>query len=560
MKWVGFFLLSFVLVFHKSTSDKEDFILPLDIPVQLSGTFGEIRTNHFHSGIDFRTQQKENLPVKATQQGFVSRIKISTYGYGKAIYITHPNGYTTVYAHLNKAEGAIEHYIQDQHYLLQKFEMDLFLPYNQLKVSKGQVIGWSGNTGGSGGPHLHYEVRDTKTENILNPLDFGVKKHMVDTRVPIIDGVRVHPLKGSVVNNSSIPIKLSLNKNRDNNFLASKIVTDGAVGFSISTYDVQDGQWNKNGVYSIKTFVNGVKNYEMIFDTFSFDETRHVNHHVDYACLFETGVTYQKLFTQSKFGLSLSDRNASNGIVEVLPNLSYVYRIEVSDFHGNTSKIEIPIGYGKPTQPIIEKKQLGKYKLWSERENLIDNQGIEVYFPEGSLYEDVSFDVQRKGDAKFQIADRSIALRKSVKITFRSELFKNPEKTYLSSIYKGRKLFLKTKFKEGEYVVYSRDLGDFELIEDNEGPVVKAGNFTENEILKTDASVVIACSDLKSGIKSYNGWINGNWVLFEYDYKNERLIHHLQSKFIRKGQNEIKIEVVDNVGNSTIFETYFRIQ
>src|SRR5690554_1424403 len=195
------FLLMSPLVFAQKNHPKDYFVSPMDVPLHMSGTFGELRNNHFHSGIDFKTQQREGQNVLAAAEGYVSRIKVSTWGYGKALYITHPNGYTTVYAHLQKYSPEIEAYVKKRQYYQKSFEVEFFPGASDLKVTQGQLIGLSGNSGGSGGPHLHFEIRDSKTENIINPLFFGFDKLITDTKKPILNHVTVYPLgENSVAN------------------------------------------------------------------------------------------------------------------------------------------------------------------------------------------------------------------------------------------------------------------------------------------------------------------------------------------------------------------------
>ena len=181
MKYTLLLLFASINAFSQVNYPQNDFISPLDIPLFLSGTFGELRSNHFHSGLDFRTQSKTGFNVYATGDGYISRIKISTFGYGKALYITHPNGYTSVYGHLLKTSPKIDAYLKEQHYKEQSFEVDLFLGEGVLPVKQGEIIALSGNSGGSGGPHLHFEYRDSQTEKIINPLFFGLDAKIKDT-------------------------------------------------------------------------------------------------------------------------------------------------------------------------------------------------------------------------------------------------------------------------------------------------------------------------------------------------------------------------------------------
>ena len=162
--------LFFISVSMAQNSYPQDYFQsPLEIPLILSGTFAELRSNHFHSGLDIKTQQQSGLKVMAAASGFVSRIKVSHFGYGKALYITHPNGYTTVYAHLQNFNPEIDAYIKHRQYKNESYEIELFPKAGELLVNNGDIVAYSGNTGGSGGPHLHFEIRN-KQEHPMNPM------------------------------------------------------------------------------------------------------------------------------------------------------------------------------------------------------------------------------------------------------------------------------------------------------------------------------------------------------------------------------------------------------
>ena len=233
-------------LFAQKEYPKDYFRSPLDIPMQLAGNFGELRPNHFHAGFDFRTMQKEGLNVYAVADGYVSRIKISTFGNGKTLYITHANGYTSVYGHLQKAVGEIEDFIKSTHYAAKSFELEVYLKPGQLEVKKGQIIALSGNTGGSEGPHLHFEFRDNITENIINPMLFGFDKMLKDTKKPLLSGVYVYPLTDeTTVNQSKSPLLLNLKLQKDGTYLSDKVLTNGKIGFGIQTSDFEQGKKEK---------------------------------------------------------------------------------------------------------------------------------------------------------------------------------------------------------------------------------------------------------------------------------------------------------------------------
>jgi hypothetical protein len=557
MKVISFLFLMCIPLFGQEYS-KSDFLAPLDIPLTLSGTFGELCPNHFHSGVDFRTQFNEGLPVYAIAEGYVSRIKISAYGYGKAIYISHPNGYTSVYAHLKHANSIIDAYIKSKQYEAQSFEIDVFPLSSELLVKQKEVIAYSGNTGSSGGPHLHFEIRDTKTEHPLNPLLFGYDTSIVDTKPPLINAIRVHPLNGSVVNQSEEPVALSLSQQKGGSYVSEKILTNGSVGLSINTHDLSNASWGKNGVYKIKMQCNGKKKFEVVFDRFSFDETKHINHYIDYSHYHKTNNRFQKLFNTTLIPLSLMSNQRNDGIIEVTPNMSYNATIAVEDFHGNTTKIILPIQFAQQIVKI-NKPPPSKYVITSDVELHFSKDDVSIYIPENGLYENTTVDFEVKKDG-FVFGHGGIAIQKyvSIRVTLPKDIPDAILHQYFIGLKQGNKIsYQKTNIQNGYWSVFPRTLGDFKIVRDSLPPHVKEHNFKSGEWLSQKKTLEIFIADDLSGIQSYRGLLNGKWILFEYDYKNKKLIHDFQDGIVIEGKNELEVRVMDNVGNSTIFETHF---
>ncbi|MFN3755901.1 MAG: M23 family metallopeptidase [Flavobacterium sp.] len=557
MKIVSFLFLIFIPLYGQNFP-KNDFGVPLDIPLTLSGTFGELRTNHFHSGVDFRTQFKEGLPVYAIADGYVSRIKISAYGYGKAIYIAHPNGYTSVYAHLQYANSVIETYIKSKQYEAHSFEIDVFPLPSDLPVKQKEVIAYSGNTGSSGGPHLHFEIRDTKTEQPLNPLLFGYDTLIVDTKPPLINAIRVHPLNGSVVNQSEEPVALSLSQQKDGHYVSEKILTNGSIGLSINTHDLSNASWGKNGVYKIKMQCNGKKRFEITFDRFSFDETKHINHYIDYAHYHKTNNRFQKLFNTTAIPLSLVTNQPNDGMIDVSPNMSYNAIIVVEDFHGNATKITIPIQFAQQIVKINKTPPL-KYAIKSDVEHHFSKDDISVYIPENGLYENTSVDFEVKKDG-FVFGHGGIAIQKyvSIKVKVPENVPDEILQQYFIGMKQGNKMiYQKTNIQNGNWSFFPRSLGEFKIVRDSIAPQIKEYNFKTGEWLSNTKTLEVLITDGLSGIQTYQGKLNGKWILFEYDYKNKKLIHDFNDGIVIEGKNELEVRVMDNVGNSTIFETHF---
>ena len=560
MRFLLFFLLFACFSSAQSQYPQDYFGFPLDVPMQLSGNFGELRPNHFHAGFDFKTLQREGLKVYAVADGYVSRIKISTFGNGKAIYITHPNGYTSVYCHLQNAQGPIDDYIKKGQYKEQSFEIELFPKAADLVVKKGEIIGLSGNTGSSEGPHLHFEFRDSKTEKIINPMLFGYDKKMVDTKKPTVSAVYVYPVgNNTAVNKSKRPLLLSVTLQKDGSYLANKVTANGKIGFGISAVDYDNVSFNKNGVYKVQAFLNGKLNFGYQFDTYSFDDMRYINALVDYTAYKKTYQRIQRLFMTNPFKLSILKTDDTNGVITVVPNLSSVYRIEVSDFYGNKTTVSVPISFDLTT-PVIEKEMVeSNYFVKVNKDNIFTKNNMTVFFPAGTFYEnfDMNFDV--KGDTLF-LHDDTVPVHSYFTITIEDDKYTavQKEKMYIADVDKsGRKGYNATTIKGNVFTARTRSLGKYTLASDTVAPAVVISSSIEGQWISSQKSVQFTISDSGSGIKSYNGYLNGKWILFEHDNKTKKITHNFSDGIVAEGANDLKLIVTDNVGNSTTFETHF---
>ena len=538
---------------------QETFQSPLGIPLDLSGYFGELRSNHFHSGLDFKTSGKEGLPVYAAADGYISRIKISTFGYGKAIYITHPNGYTSVYGHLQKANGAIQDYIRKRHYQERSYEIEMYLYPTELPVKKGDIIAYSGNTGGSGGPHLHFEFRDTKSEQIINPMHFGFKKIIKDERKPVIQGVVAYPIDSTIVNNSQKPINISFSKQADGSYLSVKVKTNGKVAFGINAYDFCTNGYNKNGLYKVKAYLNGVLQYQYGFDSFAFDESRYINNFIDYERFHEMGQRVQKLFQLNEYPLSVVSGNKKDGIIKVQPNTNYNYKVELYDFHGNKVDLVIPIEFALQETKIAKTVQKTPYYIKAKTESIFEKNNVSVYVPENAFYNNFYMNFDVSNDI-VTLHDDSVPVHKNITLTFNDVVGLTEEqlsKTYIATL-DGYKLdYNKTYRKGNSFSVKTKSLGKYKLAQDTTPPRIYNVNFVEGKKLTDQKTISVSVTDLHSDIDTYNGYLNGKWILMEYDYKTKKLTHNLDDKIYVEGRNDLKIVVTDNLQNSTTFESYF---
>lgn len=561
MKFLYFLLFSCLCLNAQEQYPKDYFRSPLDVPMDLSGNFGELRTNHFHSGFDFRTQQREGLNVYAVADGYVSRIKISTYGYGRAIYITHPNGYTTVYGHLQNPSAKIDAIVKKEQYKTQSFEVEMFFKPNEIPIKKGEIIALSGNTGGSGGPHLHFEIRDNKTENSINPYFFGFDKLMKDTRKPKISSLYVYPIdENSIVNQSkrSLPINLSLQK--DGSYLAEKVIAKGKIGFGVQAVDLFDNTYFTFGLYKAQAFLNGNMTFNIQFDSCDFGEQGYLNAYIDYYKFKTTKVKVQKLFMKTPFPLSIIQTNKANGIVDVTTNFSSNYRIELSDYYGNKTLISVPIEFSNGESIIKEELPRSKYATKTNKDANFEKDNWSVFFPSGTFYDDFYLDFDVK-DNTMTVQNDLTPVNNTFLVSVVDNSPTNDSKTFIASVKNGKLSYNNTKRKDNTFSTYTKKLGGFILSRDTTAPKVRITKSIEGKWITSQKLVELIISDDMSGLNTYNGYINGKWVLFEHEYKDNKITHYFDESLLIEGENVLKVVVTDNVGNSTIFETrFFRSQ
>ncbi|MBT8393593.1 MAG: M23 family metallopeptidase [Bacteroidia bacterium] len=545
----------------QTNNPKDYFRSPLDIPIVLSGTFGELRSNHFHSGLDIKTQQVEGKKVFASAEGFVSRIKITHWGYGKALYITHPNGYSTVYAHLQKFSDRIEAFIKKKQYEKETFEIEVFPSAEELQIEPNEIVAYSGNTGGSAGPHLHFEIRD-KNARPINPMTFGLD--IKDTKNPTIRDIFAYPLdEGSHINNSTKRVKLRLIPLQNGNYSVESIEALGRIGFGIHTTDRQDLAANSNGVYNIQTFLNGNKNFELEFNKFSFSETKHLNRLIDYKHYAENKERIQKLFIEKNNPLSLYKNVQDYGYISVLDSTSYVYKIQVKDFKENAVLVKIPIS-GKPGinfEPNFINTT--PHHVVYDQPKTFTKGNVSVYFPKNTFYEDVYLDFDVTADT-LKIHKPEIPLTKNFTITYDISNYSDSDKKkiFIARIYGKKKKYLSyvyTKRRGNKITARTKALGNYTLAFDTEKPKIKPVNFDDGKWLSKFRYLKVKLSDDLSGIRNYRATVNGKWILMEYNPKKQILTYDFNDNVVTDTKNNLKIIVTDYVGNSATFEaTFFR--
>lgn len=547
---------------------KEYFSSPLNIGLTVTGSFSEIRPNHFHSGIDFNVLKKEGLPVFAVADGVISRIRVSPFGFGNALYIDHPNGFTSVYAHLKSYNDTITEYVHVNQYTLKSFDVDLF-PKNKKEIiciKKGDLIGYAGNSGSSGGAHLHFELRNTQTENIINPLLFGF--NVPDNFPPYFDFIKIYPeddnsFIGSVTNATRFNVKKT--GSRDYR-LSSKDTLSlwGKLSVGVQAFDFHQNQRDHNGFYSMKMFVDRSGFFSMVCDSFSFDESRYVNASIDFAANYNSDNRIVKSKKLPGNQLSFFTSNAENGVLTFTDEKIHEVVVAVSDLAGNTINLRFwvksqkPGGFVKvPFIPDVDSAILFRY----DKTNRFETNELVVELPSGSLYEDLTFTYNRSPgstgmySAIHYLHNAEVPLQSRIKVAVKAKgLPQNMRtKALLVRVDRDGKRSPAGGSYENGYVSASTNLFDgYAIVIDTIPPVIRP--WTENSKSKT--SLKFTVSDNFSGINTYRGEVNGEWALVEWDPKNKLMIYRFD-EVAQTGNNTFNLYLEDEKGNKSKYSTTF---
>ncbi len=523
---------------------------PIKIPIVFAGTFGELRSNHFHSGIDIKTQQKEGIPIYAPADGYISRIKVKQYGYGKALYMNHPNGYTTVYGHLQRYNDSIQKYVKSIQYATKNYALDEYLKKDKFTFKKGDLIGYTGDTGSSGGAHLHYEVRDTKTQKVINPMLFGLTT--TDTKAPVIRKLMGIPLnKTSHVNNSSFKTLIPIRKVAENIYQADTIEASGLIGFALNVYDNQDLASNKNGIYSLEMKVNGETIYFHDLESFSFAESKYINLLIDYEYYGNYKVKMQKTHKVDNNPLSIYKRLINDGKFVVRPNHTYTIEIIARDFHGNKSTLSVPITGNQPLTAPESEEYI--YKLFKDEFTKYQIDNVTIAFPKKAVYEDTAIDFRVSNDTAY-VHKPTIPLDRNYTLTFYTDHLSDfqKKKVYIANIKNNRSYYVRTKKKDRKVYTTTKSFGTYTLKYDDEAPIVSFYNFKNNQNLAHLKKLKIKIKDEESGIEDFYATIDDKWILVEYNHKKGILTYDFSDlKLPLDTKHIFKIIVTDKLGNIT---------
>ena len=551
------------------------FMSPLEGDLRLSGNFGELRSSHFHAGLDIKTNLTIGKPVYAAADGCVSRLKVAHFGYGKALYLTHQDGFSSVYAHLDRFSPSIQDYIKQTQYKKEQFQVELFPSKDQFIIKQGDLIGYTGNTGSSGGPHLHFEIRDPQSRP-LNPLIYGIQ--IEDSKRPLPTSLRWYPRSESDLNIEAQAQNLSLTKVNDSEFIAETLETSGWIGFGLGVYDQQDGSLNKNGVYQIRCALNGSLVQEVLFDRISFDETKYMNRYMDYRYYQERKQRVQKLFRPSNNPLGILKNLESDGFVEIIPGSSYTFTIELFDFNQNRTLITVPILGGGNTLSYNSAKTneaLGS-KQSKSRENSIDDWSnlveiphtsatswsegnFSIFFPKECFYESTALNLSVSGEQLYMDKDQ-YPLYKPVKITYRGDHLSTEDlaHAYIARLDDFGKPIHQNTSREGTQLDANvSTLGQYGVFFDYTPPIISMKTPAEGQWFSTAKELKVIIKDSESGIADYRATINDRFVLMEYDYKTNTLTYDFSDAVVDEAAHNLKVVVLDNAGNSATFERLF---
>lgn len=557
--FIIFYLTATLLAQGDTTGN---YCLPVDVISGLSGTFGELRSNHFHSGIDIRTGGSVGKKVYSIADGYISRISVSPYGYGKALYITHPDGKMSVYAHLMQFKDTISQWIREEQYRRKSFTINLFLEPDQFPVKKGEWIALSGNSGSSGGPHLHFEIRDNTTGATLNALCHGFT--VSDCISPSIRQILVAPddLYSSVNKKRKETTRLARGTGCiykiDGN---DTISVWGNIRFGVDAIDRSAGSTNANGVYSFKVFLDNKLVFSEKLNSFSFDETRDINSLIDYAYYKNEKTRFIQTKKQAGNRLKIYDIVESNGVFNFEDELVHEILYEVGDAAGNISKLKFWIK--------SEKTELASIK--ESGTNVSRNQGITITedrfvlkIPKNAVYEDVliNYSVFNSSNPSFlspifSLGNPTIPLQKKAEIT----VF--PDFSRLKSINKNKLFLANVDGKTPKPIVTTiypmfltinvYDLGKYVVMADTVAPAIKPENIWNNKDVSHQKTIRIKITDDLTGIVSYTGTLNGQWILMDYDAK-ANLLEYTFDEQMKSGNNTFVLKVTDAVGNVSQIE------
>ncbi len=525
---------------------------PVDAKVALAANFGELRPNHYHMGLDCKTDQKQNVPILAAADGYIAKVKIEPYGFGRAIYINHPNGLTTLYAHLNRFYPELEKYITEQQYKLQQWKVFIDIPANLLPVKKGDFIANSGNTGGSQGPHLHFEIRDTRSDKVLNPLLFGfpikdnippdmIRLAVYDRRYSTYEQVpKIYPLKK--VNGVYKPVGGNITVKTDK------------VSFAITAYDRYTGSTNQNGIYRAELYYNGwaISGFEL--DSISYDETRYLNAHIDYKTRANGGPYLQHLSRLPGYENGIyKSAPGEDGVIRLPDTSSVDIKIIATDADFNQSEISFTL----KREPVLsERVNTAEGQLFRPGQvNVFENEKLQFYLPEKGIYDSFHFTFRetavKQGSPVYQLHNNMVPVQQYFTVRIKDNFsITDTGRIMMKKFWNSKQDFKKASLENNRYKAAFRDFGNYQLILDTMPPVVvPLSGFRDGINASRLKRIAFAVTDNTEELASFTALLDGKWLRFSND-KGKVFIYDFD-EYCSAGEHELKIIVKDLAGNQT---------
>ena len=547
MKYPIFFSLLFFIgsvqsgYAQETDTDKTSFTPPFDFPITFSGNFGEIRANHFHGGLDFKTGGTIGKPVRALADGYISRIRV-THGSGYVLDVAYDNGYSTINRHLSAFVGDVARRVEDLQYEKESWEVEITPEPDEYPVKAGQIIALSGNTGYSFGPHLHLDMIETATDEYIDPLPFFMNK-VKDKTAPRAEGIMLFPQPGKgVVEGKQVRCAFPAH--------STKLITAwGLIGAGIRAYDYMDGVQNKYGVKTVILEVDGEEVFRSTVDRFAYEENRYINSW--------THGQYMKSFIEPGNHLRmLHASNGNRGLVDINEERPYRFVYTLSDALGNTSKVCFTVQGQKTTIAPVEHRE--KYALKWDKVNYLQEPGLELVIPKGMLYDNVLLNYSVRADSgdiafTYQLNDTRIPMHDAcdLRIGLRRRPVEDMTKYYVAGVTaRGGKYRIGGKYEDGVMKVRIRDLGTYTVAVDTVPPVITPVNQAQ---WGRTGKIIFKAKDKETGINTYRGTIDGKYALFgKPNSISGNLVCELDPKYVEKGgKHVVEMTVTDGCGNRT---------
>lgn len=553
MKYSIFFSLLFFIgsvqsgYAQETDTDKPSFTPPFDFPITFSGNFGEIRANHFHGGLDFKTGGTIGKPVRALADGYISRIRV-THGSGYVLDVAYDNGYSTINRHLSAFVGDVARRVEDLQYEKESWEVEITPEPDEYPVKAGQIIALSGNTGYSFGPHLHLDMIETATDEYIDPLPFFMNK-VKDKTAPRAEGIMLFPQPGKGV------VEGKQTRRAFPAHPTKPITAWGLIGAGIRAYDYMDGVQNKYGVKTVILEVDGEEVFRSTIDRFAYEENRYINSW--------THGQYMKSFIEPGNRLRmLQASNGNRGLVEINEERPYRFVYTLSDALGNTSKVRFTVQGQKTTIAPVEHRE--KYALKWDKVNYLQEPGLELVIPKGMLYDDVLLNYSVRADSgdiafTYQLNDTRIPMHNAcdLRIGLRRRPVEDVTKYYVAGVTaRGGKYRIGGKYEDGVMKVRIRDLGTYTVAVDTVPPVITPVNQAQ---WGRTGKIIFKAKDKETGINTYRGTIDGKYALFgKPNSISGNLVCELDPKHVEKGgKHVVEMTVTDGCGNRTTGQLEF---